>query len=51
MVMKYGVPASKLVYSNPVKEEKDIYFAKNKGVLITSADSIEELIKIQKIAP
>lgn len=51
MVMKYGVPASKLVYSNPVKEEKDIYYAKNKGVSITSADSIDELIKIQKIAP
>lgn len=49
--MKYGVPASKLVYSNPVKEEKDIYYAKNKGVSITSADSIDELIKIQKIAP
>jgi diaminopimelate decarboxylase len=32
MVMKYGVPASKLVYSNPIKEEKDIYYAKTKGV-------------------
>ncbi|CAD8045764.1 unnamed protein product [Paramecium sonneborni] len=51
MVMKYGVPASKLIYSNSVKEEKDIQFAKNNGVLITNADSIEELIKIQKIAP
>lgn len=32
MVMKYGVPATNLVYSNPVKEEKDIFFAKMKGV-------------------
>lgn len=51
MVMKYGVPASKLVYSNPIKEEKDIYYAKTKGVQLTTADSIDELIKIKKIAP
>lgn len=49
--MKYGVPASKLVYSNPVKEEKDIHFASSKGVQITTADSIDELLKIQRIAP
>lgn len=30
--MKYGVPAANLVFSNPVKEEKDIFFAKFKGV-------------------
>ena len=45
------MPASKLVYSNPVKEEKDIHFASNKGVQITTADSIDELLKIQRIAP
>jgi len=45
------VPASKLVYSNPVKEEKDIHFASSKGVPITTADSIDELIKIKRIAP
>ncbi|CAD8150165.1 unnamed protein product [Paramecium octaurelia] len=50
-VINYGVPASKIVYSNPVKEEKDIYYAKSIGVEITSADTIDELIKIQRIAP
>ena len=45
------MPASKLVYSNPVKEEKDILFASKKGVPITTADSIDELIKIKRIAP
>ncbi|CAK69987.1 unnamed protein product (macronuclear) [Paramecium tetraurelia] len=50
-VIKSGVPGSKIVYSNPVKEEKDIQYAKSMGVEITSADTIDELIKIQKIAP
>lgn len=41
-----GTPADKIVYSNSIKEDKDILYAKKKGVLLTTADSIEELKKI-----
>ena len=39
------------MFSNPVKMEEDIDFARNKNVLITTADSFDELLKIHKIAP
>lgn len=46
-----GVSPRKIVYSNTVKEEKDIYYAKQKGVELTTADTYEELLKIKTIAP
>ena len=36
-----------MIYSNPVKEEKDILYAANNNVLYTTADSFDELIKIK----
>ncbi len=49
--MNLGVNASKLVYSNPVKEEFDLEWAEKNNVQLTTADTIEELIKIKKYAP
>ncbi len=49
--MNLGVNASKLVYSNPVKEEFDLEWAEKHNVQLTTADTIEELIKIKKYAP
>lgn len=46
-----GVDATRMIYSNPVKEEKDIMFAAKNNVLFTTADSIDELIKIKTVAP
>ncbi len=40
-----------MIFSNPVKEENDIEFAAKSGVLFTTADSFDELIKIKRIAP
>lgn len=40
-----------MIYSNPVKEEKDIEYAAKNNVLFTTADSIDELLKIKAIAP
>lgn len=40
-----------IVFSNSVKLERDIDYAYRKGVRLTTADTIDELIKIQKVAP
>jgi diaminopimelate decarboxylase len=40
-----------MIFSNPVKEENDVEFAAKVGVLYTTADTLDELIKIKRIAP
>lgn len=40
-----------IVYSNPIKNEKDLIWAAQTGVKLTTTDSIDELIKIKKYAP
>lgn len=45
-----GVDASKLVYSNPIKEEFELEWAEKRNVQLTTADTIEELVKIKKYA-
>lgn len=35
-----GVPIENIVYSNPVKNEKDLIWAGENGVKLTTADSI-----------
>jgi len=49
--LKLGVAPQNIIYSNPVKDEKDIVYATKKGVNITTADTFDELIKIKKYAP
>ena len=50
-VLDLGTSPSKIVYSNPIKEKSHIAFAAQNGVFLTSADTIEELKKIQSISP
>jgi len=40
-----------MIYSNSVKEEKDIVYASKNNVLYTTADSYDELLKIKALAP
>lgn len=40
-----------IVYSNSIKNEKDLIWAAQNGVRTTTADSIDELHKIKKYAP
>lgn len=47
---KYLKPED-IVYSNPVKEPDDIRWAKNNNIKLTTADTIEELHKINSLAP
>jgi diaminopimelate decarboxylase len=49
--IKFGCnPASEIIYSNSIKEERDILYALKKGVALTTADTLDELIKLQNIA-
>jgi diaminopimelate decarboxylase len=50
-VLKLGGDANKIIYSNPVKNEKDLKWAYKVGVPFTTADTMDELIKIKKYAP
>jgi len=41
-----GISPSGIVYSNSIKEEKDVLYAAENNVLLTTADTIDELEKI-----
>lgn len=49
--MNLGVRASDLVYSNPIKDENDLEWAAKNKIELTTADSIDELLKIKQFAP
>ena len=42
---------SDIVYSNPIKDENDLEWAGKNQIELTTADTIEELIKIKQYAP
>lgn len=46
-----GLKPSDIVYSNPIKDQNDLEWASNNGINLTTADTIEELEKIQQLAP
>lgn len=46
-----GEKPQNIIFSNPIKLETDIEYAYRKGVRITTADTFDELKKIQSIAP
>lgn len=48
--LKQGTSPQNIVFSNSIKEERDIAYAAKNGVLLTTADTFEELEKIQKIS-
>jgi diaminopimelate decarboxylase len=50
-VMAVGASRDSIVYSNPIKDESDLMWAEANGVKYTTADSIDELLKIQELAP
>jgi len=50
-VLNLGVHPNKIVYSNSIKNEKDILYAVKKGVTLTTCDTIEEIEKVQRLAP
>lgn len=51
LVCAQGVHPSKILYANPCKRLKDIAYAYEKGVGMTTFDSVCELEKIKQVAP
>lgn len=49
--LELGLPVADVVYSNPIKDENDLEWAADNGVRLTTADTLEELSKIQQLAP
>ena len=49
--LNHNVPLGKIVYSNSIKDEADLQWAYENGIKLTTADSIDELHKIKRIAP
>ena len=49
--LNLGLKPSDIVYSNPIKDENDLAWAESNGIQLTTADTIEELQKIQQLAP
>jgi len=51
LALENGIPASKIIYANPVKSFEYLLYAKDNGVDLMTFDSIEELNKIHKFFP
>lgn len=50
-MLDLGVSPKKIVYSNVAKEENHITYAKKNGVMLTTADTLDEVLKIKLLAP
>lgn len=46
MALKLGATAKDIVYSNSIKNERDLSYAGRKKIKLTTADTFDELIKI-----
>lgn len=46
-----GAHRDNIIYSNPIKDEDDLIWAERIGIKYTTADSLDELIKIKELAP
>ena len=51
LALKNGASLQDIIYSNSVKNERDLQWAHHAGIQLTTADSIDELKKIKKYAP
>jgi diaminopimelate decarboxylase len=51
LVLKTNVDVKKIIFSNPIKNFNDLIYAYEKGVRLSTADSISELLKMKQLAP
>lgn len=49
--LELGVAPEQIIFANPCKSESALFYAKEKGVTMTTFDCEEEAIKIHKIYP
>lgn len=50
-VLALGVSPDRIIYANPCKSRSHIEYAASVGVNLTTFDSVDELVKIQKLHP
>lgn len=50
MALELGTKSKDIVYSNSIKIERDLQYANKKGIQLTTADTLAEIVKIQKNA-
>ena len=50
-VLSLGASRKDIVYSNTIKDENDLAWAEHKQIPLTTADTIDELHKIKRLAP
>lgn len=50
-MLNLGANKNSVVYSNSIKDESDLQWAEKNGIKMTTADSIDELVKIKALAP
>jgi len=51
LALELGTLPKDIVYSNSIKLEADLAWANKKGIRLTTADTLSEIVKIQKYAP
>lgn len=51
MVLEIGVSPKRILYANPCKQESHLRFARDMGIIIMTADNVDELKKIKMIHP
>jgi len=51
MVLAAGCPVERISYGNPIKKEKDIKYAFEKGIKLYAVDCFAEVEKIARVAP
>ncbi len=51
LCLSVGIGGDRISYGNTIKKERDIAFARSRGVRLFAADSISELQKIARAAP
>lgn len=50
-MLNVGAHRDNIIYSNSIKDEDDLIWAERNGIKYTTADSLDELIKIKELAP
>lgn len=50
-ILKYGISTERIIYANPCKIIPHIRYAKSRNIPLTTVDSIDELLKMNKYYP
>lgn len=51
LVLARGVELARIIFANPYKSKSDLEYAREHGILKTTFDNTDELVKIEKVHP